>query len=137
MELQIQKSKRRGQVVRTGLIQIMKASVVLKRTYRVVAKYREEARGCFGVCCPVIDGKEHGQIIETFEYTAKKLVSLKAYNKRMKVEMTYRHEMKSCGWKNFNCENLYKERYGDKNWKAELKNAPAMRKYKYVYDYNL
>jgi hypothetical protein len=55
---------------------LMKAEggVVPKRRHRVVAKYMEEARGCYGVCCPLLDGKEHGQFIATFDYTANKLV---------------------------------------------------------------
>ena len=61
----------------------------------------------------------------------KKLVSLKAYKKLMKVEMTYRRGMKTGGWKNFNGENPYEEHYGD-NWEEELKKAPSMKKYRYV-----
>jgi hypothetical protein len=116
---------------KTGkLLRKAQGGVVPSRRYWVVAKYMEEARGCYGVCCPVVDGKEHGQFIETCDYTAKKLVSLKAYIKLMKIEITYRRGMKNCGWKNFNGENPYQERYGDENWKAELKKAPAMKKYK-------
>jgi hypothetical protein len=81
------------------------------------------------VCCPVIDGEKNGQFIKSFDYTAKKLVSLKAYNQLVKVEMTYRRGMKGA-WKDFNGDNPYKERYGDANWEAELKNAPAMKKYR-------
>jgi hypothetical protein len=44
--------------------------------------------------------------------------------------------MKSCGWKDFNGDNPYKERYGDANWEEQLKNAPAMRKYRYVFVFN-
>jgi hypothetical protein len=86
-------------------------------------------QGCYGVCCPIIDGKEHGQFIKSFDYTAKKLVSLKAYKKLMRKEMTYRRGMKSGAWKNFSGENPYEERYGD-NWKEELKKAPSMKKYR-------
>jgi hypothetical protein len=82
------------------------------------------------VCCPLPDGKEHGQFIVTFDYTANKLVSLKAYTQIVKIEMTYHRGMKGAGWKDFNGEHPYKERYGDENWEVELKNAPALRKYK-------
>ena len=94
-----------------------------------MAKYMVEAWGCCGVCCPIIDRKEHGQFIKSFDYTAKKLVSLKTYKKLMKVEMTYHHGMKTGGWKNFNGENLYEECYGN-NWKEELKKAPSIKKYR-------
>jgi hypothetical protein len=115
---------------KTGkLLRKAKGGVVPSRRYRVVAKYTEEARGCYGVCCPVIDGKEHGQFIKTFDYTSKKLVLLKTYKKLMKVEMTYHRGMKSGGWKNFNGENPYKERHGD-DWEVELKKAPSMKKFR-------
>jgi hypothetical protein len=111
------------------LLRKARGGVVPSRKYRVVAKYTEEARGCYGVCKPVIDGREQGQFIKSFNYTAKKLVSLKAYKKLMRKEMTYRRGMKSGAWKNFNGENPYEERYGD-NWEEELKKAPSMKKYR-------
>jgi hypothetical protein len=111
------------------LLRKAQGGVVPSRRYRVVAKYTAEARGCYGVCCPIIDGKENGQFIKSFDYTAKKLVSLKAYKKLMRKEMTYRRGMKSGAWKNFSGENPYEERYGD-NWKEELKKAPSMKKYR-------
>lgn len=101
-----------------------------KRKFRVVAKYTTEARGCYGVCCPVIDGIEHGQFIETFDYTEKKLLSIKAYKIQMEKEMNYRRNMKSQGWKDYVGANPYLERYGKENWKTQLQDAPAMRKYK-------
>jgi hypothetical protein len=61
---------------------------------------------------------------------AKKLVSLKVYNQLIKVEMTYHHGIKTGGWKDYNGDNPYKERYCDANWEAELKKAPAMKKYR-------
>jgi hypothetical protein len=48
----------------------------------------------------------------------------------MQQEMAYRRKMTSQGWKNFNGDNPYEERYGEENWEAQLKNAPAMRKYR-------
>ena len=115
---------------KTGkLRRLVNGGVVPKRKYRVKPKYNKEARGCYGVCCPVIDGEERGQFIETFDYTETKLVSIKVYNKLMRQEMSYRSKMKGMGWKDFNGENPYLERYGEENWEAELKKAPAMRKY--------
>jgi hypothetical protein len=70
---------------------------------------------------------ENGQFIKSFDYRAKKLVLLKAYNKLIKVEMTYHHGMKTGGWKNYNGNNPYKEHYRDENWEALLKKAPAMK----------
>jgi hypothetical protein len=44
---------------KTGkLLRKAQGGVVPSRRFRVVAKYMEEARGCYGVYCPVIDGKK-------------------------------------------------------------------------------
>jgi hypothetical protein len=48
----------------------------------------------------------------------------------MQQEMSYRRNMKSQGWKNYDGANPYLERYGEGNWKTPLKDAPAMRKCK-------
>jgi hypothetical protein len=116
---------------KTGrLLRVASGGVMPKRKFRVVAKYTTEARGCYGVCCPVIDGIEHGQFIETFDSTEKKLLSIKAYKIQMEKEMNYRRNMKSQGWKDYVGANPYLDRYGKENWKTHLQDAPAMRKYK-------
>jgi hypothetical protein len=106
--------------------------VVPQRRYRIVAKYTKEARGCYGVCCPKIDGEEKPQFMETWNYTEKTLVSLKVWNKHVKKEMKYRRGSRHGGWAQYNGENPYLERYGD-NWKTELANSPRMRKMRCVY----
>ena len=116
---------------KTGkLLRLANGGVVPKWRFRVMAKYTKEARGCYGMCCPVVDGKEWGQFIETFDYTETKLVLMKVYKMLMQQEMTYHRKMMSQGWKNFNGDNPYEECYGEANWEAHLKNSPAMRKYK-------
>ena len=116
---------------KTGrLLRLASGGVMPKRKFRVVAKYTTEARGCYGVCCPVIDGIEHGQFIETFDYTEKKLLSIKAYKIQMEKEMSYRRNMKSQGWKDYVSASPYLDWYGKENWKTHLQDAPAMRKYK-------
>ena len=95
-----------------------------------MAKYSTEARGCYGACCPIIDGVEQAQFIESFDYTEKKLISAKAYKILMQKEMTYRCNVKSQGWKNYNSENPYLEQYGEEHWEAHLKDSPALQKYK-------
>jgi hypothetical protein len=95
---------------KTGkLLRLADGGVVPKRKFRVVAKYTTEARGCYGVCCPIIHGVKQGQFIESFDYTETKLVSVKAYKILMEKEMTYRRTMKSQGWKNFYGANPYLE----------------------------
>ena len=116
---------------KTGkLLRLANGGVVPKRKFRVVPKYTTEARGCYGVCSPIIDGKEQGQFIETFDYTGTKLLSIKAYKKLMEAEMTYRRGMKTRGWKDYNGKNPYLERYGEAEWEAQLKKSPSMRKFK-------
>jgi hypothetical protein len=95
-----------------------------------MAEYTTEARRCYGVCSHAIDGIEHRQFIETFDYTEKRLVSIKAYKILMQREMTYRRNMKSQGWKNYISANSYLDRYGKENWETHLKDALAMQKYK-------
>jgi hypothetical protein len=42
--------------------------------YMIVAKYTKEARGCYGVCCPVVGDTEKPQFMETWDYTEKSLL---------------------------------------------------------------
>jgi hypothetical protein len=112
------------------LLRLADGGVVPKRKFRVVAKYSTEAHGCYGVCCPIIDGVEQAQFIESFDYTEKKLISFKAYKILRHKELAYRRNMKSQGWKNYNGANPYRERYGNEHWEAHLKDSPAIRKYK-------
>jgi hypothetical protein len=44
---------------------------------------QKERAGAIDVCCPVIDGIEQGQFIETFDYTETKLFSIKGYKTLM------------------------------------------------------
>jgi hypothetical protein len=90
-----------------------------------MTKYTKDARGCYGVCCPIIDGKEQGQFIETFDYTETKLLSIKVYKMQMQQEMTYQRKMKSQGWKDFNgTKGILNVMAKQTHWK----NSPAMRK---------
>lgn len=108
--------------------------VMPQRRYRVVAKYTTEARGCYGVCCPIlINGEEKPQFMTTWDYTGRTLVSLKGWNKQAKVEMTYRRGSKYMGWALYNGENPYLERFGEDKWENELANSPTMRKIRYVH----
>ena len=114
---------------KTGkFLRLANGGVVPKRRFRVVAKYTKEARGCYGVCCPVIDGKEQGQFIETFDYTETKLVSIKAYKKLMQQEMAYRCKMTSQGWKNFNGDNPYEEHYRESKLGSTIEECTSHEK---------
>jgi hypothetical protein len=64
-----------------------KGGVIPQRRYRVVAKYTKEARGCYGVSCPFIDGEEKPQFMKTWDYMERTLVSHKVWKKHVKAEM--------------------------------------------------
>lgn len=100
--------------------------VIPQRRFRVVAKYTTEARGAYGVCCPIINGEEKPQFIKTWDYTGKTLVSYKVWKQEERREMAYRRASNYGGWQPYKGENPYEERYGD-NWKEELAKAPKMK----------
>lgn len=107
--------------------------VMPQRRYRVVAKYTSEARGCYGVCSPILaNDEEKPQFMATWNYTGRTLVSLKEWNKRANAEMAYRRGSKYAGWARYNGANPYLERYGDE-WEKELANSPSMRTIRYVH----
>jgi hypothetical protein len=112
------------------LLEKSKGGVVPKRRYRIVAKYTSEARGCYGVCCPILNEEEKPQFMKTWNYTEKTLVSFKVWKQHVRKEMAYRRGSKYQGWARFKGENPYKERFGD-NWEKELANSPKMRKKRY------
>jgi hypothetical protein len=100
----------------------------------MVAKYPEEARACYGVAVPIVNGHEKPQFMESWDYTGKLMVSFKVWKQELKVEQTYRRTMKQRGWKDYNGENPYFERYGPGRWQQEIRNSPRMRKQANVRD---
>jgi hypothetical protein len=101
-----------------------------QRRYRIVAKYTKEARGCYGVCCPIVAGEEKPQFMKTWDYTERTLVSLKVWKQHANAEMTYRRGSKYKGWALFNGEYPYQERFGD-NWESKSEFTENMRKIRY------
>jgi hypothetical protein len=112
------------------LLSLSEGGVMPERRYRVVAKYTTEARGCYGVCCPIIDGNEKPQFMMTWDYTEKTLVSYKVWKQHAKAEMAYQRGSKCQGWTPFKGKNPYKERFGN-DWEKELASSPSMRKRRY------
>ena len=43
-----------------------------QRRVRVVQKYTQEARGTYGIACPIINGVKAPQFMETKDYTGRK-----------------------------------------------------------------
>jgi hypothetical protein len=108
--------------------------VMPQQRYWVVAKYTTEARGCYGVCCPIlINGEQKPQLTMTWDYTGRRLLSLKGWNKQAKAEMTNRRGSKYMGWALYNGENPYLERFGEDKWENESATSPTMRKIRYVH----
>jgi hypothetical protein len=100
--------------------------VIPERRFRVIAKFTTEARGCYGVCCPVINSEEKPQFIKTWDYTGKTLVSFKVWKQEVECEMAYRRATKYKGWNTYVGDNPNEERFGE-NWKMELANSPRMK----------
>jgi hypothetical protein len=48
--------------------------VMPQQRYQIVAKYTKEARGYYGVCCPVVGGNEKPQFMEAWDYREKSLL---------------------------------------------------------------
>jgi hypothetical protein len=87
---------------KTGELKPMSdGGVMPQRKERVQAKYTKEARGCYGVACPTINGQLEPQFMETWDYTETKLVSFKVYKKEQLAEMKYCQEMQTMGWKDY------------------------------------
>jgi hypothetical protein len=97
------------------------------RRYRVVPKYPKEARGCYGVAAPIIEGRRQGKFIKPFDYTLKKLVSYKVWKEAVAKEIKKRRNTKgkSSPWCKFkDTVNPYLARYGD-GWEAKMEVEPG------------
>ena len=56
------------------------------RKQKTVPKYAQEARACYGVAVPEVNGKKCPEMIEPWSYTGRKLVSLKVWNEKKRAE---------------------------------------------------
>ena len=70
-----------------------------RRKFRRIPKYPEEARAAFGVCTPVVDGKKRGKMTGSFDYTGKKLISKKQWDKLVDAEVKRRRGMRTKDWR--------------------------------------
>jgi hypothetical protein len=119
---------------------------------RVVPKYASECRGIYGVAMPKDKdtGKRNPQMMLTQDYTEKKMLSVKAANKKLEeLAPKYKGTWDSTKgkWKGFNggkdkgwlpyaqTKNPFKARYGSKlvrgvpRWQVELKKTPSWNKW--------
>lgn len=94
-----------------------------KRKFRVVPKYPEEARGAYGVATPTINNKQCGKMMLPFDYTSRKLVSIKVAENEEKIEIERRKKATAGDWVRYrDHENPYKARYGN-DWKRMIYEA--------------
>ena len=94
------------------------------RKFKMVPKYPKEARACYAVCAPTINGKRCPQMATPWNYTEKKLVSYKVWKQQVQEELVRRCKSKHGAWKNFNSANPYQERYGP-TWENALCQEPG------------
>jgi hypothetical protein len=112
-----------GELLRTG-----QGGVMPRWKARVQAKYTKEARGCYGIACPTVDGESVSQFMETWDYTKTTLLSFKQYKSEEATEQRYQWGMKASGWEPYNGETPYQGRFGN-NWQDHIKTSPRMQKY--------
>jgi hypothetical protein len=49
----------------------------------------KEARGCYGIACPTVDGESVPQFMQTWDYTETTLLSFKQYKSEEAAEQRY------------------------------------------------
>jgi hypothetical protein len=49
----------------------------------------KEARGCYGIACPTVDGESVPQFMQTWDYTETTLLSFKQYKSEEATEQRY------------------------------------------------
>lgn len=100
---------------KTGALKKMKDGGKLPpQKHRLVAKFAKEARGLYGVVVAKDSqtGEVVGKFIATWDYTGKKLKSVKAKREDRKAELELRKNATKGHWKEYTGENPYTERYG-------------------------
>ena len=102
-----------------------------ERKRRLQPKYSSEAKGCYAVACPVIDGETKGQMMRPWNYTNKWLLSAKKSDQKMKEIMTKYRSWRGTDakeWKKYKeHENPFQARYGDE-WESNLKATASWNK---------
>ena len=90
-----------------------------QRRVRVVPKYIQEACGTYGVACPIINGVEAPQFMETKDYTGRKGFQWRDGIQKGNKKFAYRRESKYRGWNGY-------------DWESKFRESPRMRKYRWV-----
>jgi hypothetical protein len=80
-------------------------------------KYPGEGRGCFGVAIVTRFGEKEGVRVKPFNYTGRKVITEKAFQLAVKLELGRVRPLKGC-WKGVNYG--YQERYVN-TWEAEVR----------------
>lgn len=98
--------------------------------HRVQPKHDQEPRGAHGVCCPMVNGKCVPQMMETFDYSGRKLISCVQAN-RLHGEINAKHgDWKGVdrqGWAQCRgTEEPSKARHGAE-WEQCITEAPSFK----------
>ena len=102
------------------------------RRSRVIPKFPQEARGAYGCATPTVNGERQPVFMETFDYTGKKLLSKKDWNKAVKKELRHRKKAKRGAWVQYKSEdNPYLSRFGT-DWEKRINNTPGSKCNKYA-----
>jgi hypothetical protein len=99
-----------------------------ERKQRLVAKFPEEARACYGVSVPSVNDNESGEalpkptMMPPWDYTVTTLCSKSAYESKKKQKIASRKQAKKNPWAAFkDTTNPYRACFGDESWEEELK----------------
>ena len=91
---------------------LTKDGVFPDRRFQIQPKYDNYAQGCYSVCLPTINGEKRPMFLETFDYTGKKMTSVKDGILYWDKEMERVRAATGNQWNAYSSNNPYLERYG-------------------------
>lgn len=95
------------------------SGVVPERKYQLNVKFDSHSQGCYAVCMPTINGTPSPMFLESFDYTGKKMVSMKDWKKVFNEKLDYVRKAKGGGWAQYTGKNPFLERYGTDSQRAD------------------
>lgn len=87
-----------------------KGGVWPQRRHQAKPKFDTEARGCYSVAVPTINGAREPQFLPTFDYTSAKMLSVKQFRISIKKACTHARDAKGV-WSRYNSANPFYERF--------------------------
>lgn len=86
--------------------------VLPDKRYQIKVKFDSHSQGCYAVCMPTVNGVPTPKFLEPFDYTGKRMVSVKDWKKYVKEKMEIVRKARGGGWAPFVSDNPFLERYG-------------------------